>query len=191
MARGVDQRTGAPLAPAPHCCNAPAPIRNRKRPVADSRAVRNTMGWRVSTSLQEARGRSRQRASLTKNAGDSDAATRERGTVTRSPHATGPSSADRGRAVRHRPRARAPTADDGIAPRATRLGVTVTTKADASRSRAVALGPPRSPVLSGLLRDGTRRTTERRHRLVRFRGRSRLHARHDHTWSFPLHVLAG
>jgi len=48
MAGGVDQRTGAPLAPALHCRSAPAPIRNRKRPVADSGAVRNTMGRRVS-----------------------------------------------------------------------------------------------------------------------------------------------
>jgi len=49
MAGGVDQRTGAPLAPALHYRSAPAPIRNRKRPVADSGAVRNTMGRRVST----------------------------------------------------------------------------------------------------------------------------------------------
>ena len=49
MAGGVDQRTGAPLAPALHCRSAPAPIRNRKRPVADSGTVRNTMGRRVST----------------------------------------------------------------------------------------------------------------------------------------------
>jgi len=185
MAGGVDQRTGAPLAPALHCRSAPAPIRNRKRPVADSGAVRNTMGRRVSTFPRTTRAgplartyascltkKTRQRVTRPHGSGRHGHAVAARHRPVRgSERSTG--------AVRHRPRAPC-NGRRRHCPRATRR-----------RSRT-------APVVSLSFRappgrDETNDRTARggRHRLGRFRGRSRLHARHDYTCSFLLHVLAG
>jgi hypothetical protein len=101
-ARSGPENRGATRSRATLPHSAPAPIRNRKRPVADSGAVGNTMGRRVGTSPL-----ARTYAERQARARGSERSVRVRG------------------AVRHRPRARFRNGRRRHCPRATRLGVTI------------------------------------------------------------------